>query len=94
MVVLFILCVAFIPVGIVSVVILSLVLVVASLQARRVEEIVNEYYRGELVPARQMPASSSPGGGISEELAKLHALRQQGVLSEEEFQRAKAKVVG
>jgi len=57
----------------------------------RLEEIVNQYYRGELSVTQ--PLAVQAPSGIAEELAKLHSLRQQGALSEDEFQKAKAKVM-
>ena len=36
---------------------------------------------------------ASPGTGTAEEIARLAALRDQGVLSEAEFQQAKAKAL-
>jgi Short C-terminal domain/Phospholipase_D-nuclease N-terminal len=38
-------------------------------------------------------ASTSGGGGAADELARLADLRDKGVLSEEEFQQAKAKAL-
>jgi Short C-terminal domain/Phospholipase_D-nuclease N-terminal len=37
--------------------------------------------------------ASTSGGGAADELAKLAQLRDQGVISEDEFQRAKAKAL-
>jgi hypothetical protein len=38
-------------------------------------------------------SASSPGGGSAEEIARLADLRDKGVLSEDEFQQAKAKAL-
>lgn len=40
------------------------------------------------------PAASSSGGGLAEELEKLARLREQGILTDEEFQHAKHKLLG
>ena len=37
--------------------------------------------------------AATSGGGAADELAKLADLRDQGVLSEDEFQQAKAKAL-
>lgn len=39
-------------------------------------------------------ASSAPSGGLADELAKLAALRDQGVLTDDEFAAQKAKLLG
>ena len=39
-------------------------------------------------------AAGSGGGGTVDDIARLADLRDRGVLSEEEFQRAKAKAIG
>jgi len=43
-------------------------------------------------PAYAAPADE--GGGLSSELERLGALRQQGLLTDEEFNAAKAKLLG
>ena len=37
---------------------------------------------------------ATPGGGTAEEIARLADLREKGVISEDEFQRGKAKALG
>ena len=37
---------------------------------------------------------ATPAHNIASELEKLHQLKQQGIISEEEFNRAKAKLLG
>lgn len=39
-------------------------------------------------------SSTTPAHNIASELEKLHQLKQQGIISEEEFNRAKAKLLG
>ncbi|MBO9205373.1 MULTISPECIES: PH domain-containing protein [Niastella] len=39
-------------------------------------------------------SSSAAGGGIASELEKLHQLKQQGIISEEEYIKAKNKLLG
>lgn len=39
-------------------------------------------------------SSSSSSNSIASELEKLHQLKQQGILTEEEYQRAKSKILG
>jgi uncharacterized membrane protein YdbT with pleckstrin-like domain len=41
-----------------------------------------------------LPANSHPPAGMSTELEKLYELKQKGILSEEEYQRAKNKLLG
>jgi hypothetical protein len=53
--------------------------------------------RIELLASQPSALSASDGtrkGALSEELEKLAALKQQGVLSDEEFQQAKARLLG
>jgi hypothetical protein len=38
--------------------------------------------------------SSSGSAGIASELEKLHQLKQQGIISEEEYTKAKNKLLG
>lgn len=56
--------------------------------------------RGEYVPPQQIepqrmaPSTGAPvGASMADELRKLNELRQQGILSDEEFQRAKERVL-
>ena len=44
--------------------------------------------------AEYIKSVAGSGGGASEELARLAELKDKGVLSDEEFQAAKAKVLG
>ena len=44
--------------------------------------------------AEYIKSVAGSGGGASEELARLADLKEKGVLSDEEFQAAKAKVLG
>lgn len=52
--------------------------------------------RIELLATQQAPAPGgrAGGGSLSEELEKLAALKKQGLLTEEEFQQAKARLLG
>lgn len=55
------------------------------------------YHQGELNQQRMMSGSgvSSPAGaGVADELAKLDKLRADGVISDEEFQSQKARLLG
>jgi hypothetical protein len=40
------------------------------------------------------PAAASSGGSVADEIAKLAALRDKGLLTEAEFQAQKAKLLG
>jgi len=55
------------------------------------------YHQGELNQQRMMSGAgvaSPAGAGVADELAKLDRLRADGVISEEEFQSQKAKLLG
>ena len=55
------------------------------------------YHQGELNQQRMMSgagAASPTGAGVADELVKLDKLRADGVISEEEFQSQKAKLLG
>ncbi|WP_213813980.1 SHOCT domain-containing protein [Glaciihabitans sp. dw_435] len=60
-------------------------------QARATEEWQSEQYESEQAAANLPP--EAPGVDLVAELQKLEALRQQGVLSDEEFASAKAKLL-
>lgn len=51
-------------------------------------------HRGEVATAHAAPAASLPKGSVADELQKLAGLRDAGVLTEDEFQRQKAKALG
>jgi uncharacterized membrane protein YdbT with pleckstrin-like domain len=46
------------------------------------------------IQAGEVKYSSSTGGGIASELEKLHRLKQQGIITEEEYIKAKNKLLG
>lgn len=55
------------------------------------------YHQGELNQQRMMSgagAASPTGAGVADELAKLDKLRADGVISDEEFQSQKARLLG
>jgi uncharacterized membrane protein YgcG len=63
-----------------------------SMQERSMKEAANQEaaFRGYV----QQVAGSSGGGGAADEISKLADLRDKGVISEDEFQSAKAKALG
>ncbi|NBO87744.1 MAG: SHOCT domain-containing protein, partial [Burkholderiaceae bacterium] len=44
-------------------------------------------------PTSQPTSASQPPSGLAEQLAKLNDLHQQGALSDDEYQAAKAKLL-
>jgi len=51
-------------------------------------------YIGEAMRKARTPQAATPATNLSDELQKLAPLREQGVLSEDEFQAAKRKLIG
>lgn len=52
----------------------------------------------EAIAARHAPQQPAPapafGGSVADELGKLAALRQQGIISDADFEQAKARLIG
>lgn len=51
-------------------------------------------YLDEAIRRSQAPQTVTPATNLSDELQKLAQLKDQGVLSEDEFQAAKNKLIG
>ena len=60
---------------------------IADLQAQQAQQQAQPQY------AEPAPAAPAAGGGITEQLTQLKGLVDSGVLSQEEFEAAKAKVL-
>lgn len=54
---------------------------------------IKEYIDGAIRKSRT-PQASAPASNLSDELQKLAQLKEQGILSEEEFQATKRKLIG
>lgn len=61
-------------------------------QARENEDWESQQYESQQASANLPP--EAPGVDLVAELQKLEALREQGALSDEEFAKAKAKLLG
>jgi hypothetical protein len=64
----------------------------SSMQERALKDAANQeaQFRGYV---QSVAASGGGGGGSADEIAKLADLRDKGVISEDEFQAAKAKAL-
>ena len=80
-----------IPISLVPILLLGLIMLMGSMSMAKIESIFMAYYNGTLIKQPITPSSSSHS--VSDELIRLNQLRQQGVLSEDEFQSAKKKVI-
>lgn len=76
-------------------------LVMVGLQAHaasKLELIFNQYLRGTLVKSEAFKSNTTNMNNSftssADEIVKLHKLKQEGILSDEEFQNAKKKLVG
>ena len=74
---------------------------VVGLQAHatsKLELIFNEYFRGALIKtesaAPNIPTTPHSSSSSADEILKLHKLKQDGILSDAEFQNAKRRLVG
>lgn len=64
-------------------------------QAKRQEDAFRAYVRDAAGTASTQAGSGATGGGSSaDQLTQLAHLKSQGVLSDEEFERAKARLIG
>ena len=54
---------------------------------------ITAYVQDRMREARAVPQSITPAGGLSEELGKLAALHEQGLLTKEEFLAAKLRIL-
>ncbi|MFN7835351.1 MAG: SHOCT domain-containing protein [Burkholderiaceae bacterium] len=58
-------------------------------------ELVAEWFKSRIgLGATRVAATDNNAAGMVEELTKLAALHQEGILSEEEFVAAKRKLIG
>jgi hypothetical protein len=62
-------------------------------QVAEVEALSVEDALAKTAPSSQPTSASQPPSGLAEQLAKLNDLRQQGALSDDEYQAAKAKLL-
>ena len=51
-------------------------------------------YESKTMPEQRAPAEASNGGDVVEQLKGLAELKEQGILTEEEFAAQKAKILG
>jgi hypothetical protein len=64
-------------------------------RGRKMHEHLDQAARQQDAAMRDYVRSvASPGGGAADEITRLADLRDRGAISEEEFQRGKAKVLG
>ena len=63
-------------------------------RGHKMHEHAEQAARDQDVAMRRYVQSVAPGGGAADELTRLAELRDRGVISEEEFQRGKAKALG
>ncbi|NLE21673.1 MAG: SHOCT domain-containing protein [Actinobacteria bacterium] len=66
---------------------------IADLQQQNAQMQQQLHQQEPAAPAEAPPAAAAPAGGITEQLTQLKGLLDSGVLTQEEFQAAKAKVL-
>lgn len=84
----------FMPMGFIPLIIFGVVMLVQYQSATKAERIFNQFIRGELIKPKGPVVTNSSPTSAADEISKLHKLKQDGVLSDEEFQAAKKKLVG
>jgi hypothetical protein len=66
-------------------------------QDQRISDLEQQQGQGQYAPPpQQAPPPAAPAGGssVADQLQQIAALHQQGVLSDDEFAAAKAKILG
>jgi Short C-terminal domain len=65
-------------------------------QDDRISSLEQQQGQGQYAPPQQAPPPAAPSGGssVADQLQQIATLHQQGVLSDDEFAAAKAKILG
>jgi hypothetical protein len=65
-------------------------------QDDRISSLEQQQGQGQYAPPQQAPPPTAPSGGssVADQLQQIATLHQQGVLSDDEFAAAKAKILG
>jgi putative oligomerization/nucleic acid binding protein len=65
-------------------------------QDDRISSLEQQQGQGQYAPPQQAPPPTAPSGGssVADQLQQIATLHQQGVLNDDEFAAAKAKILG